>query len=122
MLAQSTVLQRKLREDEMRILLLLLPALILLTSLEVVDGYKHACEVITRMKKTVVAMKNSLKDIEETQEAAMKIVRKTGEAITKKKKMIEGQYQAIRDQRAGIERRSRRRRSGRNKNKKLCDD
>merc|ERR1712051_1058475 len=110
----GTVLQRKLRESEMRILLLLLPALILLTSFEVVDGYKHACEVITRMKKTVVAMKNSLKDIEVTQEAAMKIVRKTDEAI-KKKKMIEGQYQAIRDQRAGIERRSRRRRSGRNK-------
>ena len=97
MLAQSTVLQRKLRESEMRILLLLLPALILLTSFEVVDGYTHACEVITRMKKTVVAMKNSLKDIEVTQEAAMKIVRKTDEAIMKKKKMIEGQYQAIRD-------------------------
>ena len=108
----------------MRILLPFLSSALLLLTFqpEVVEGYKHACEVITRMQKTVVAMKNSLIDIENTQKAALKIVRKTGEAITKKKKMIEGQYQAIRNQRAGIERRSRRRRSGRNKNKKLCDD
>ena len=108
----------------MRILLLLLSSALLLLTVqpEVVEGYKHACEVITRMKKTVVAMKKSLRDIEITQEAAMKIVQKTGESITMKKKAIEGQYQAIRNQRAGIERRSRRRRSGRNKNKKLCDD
>ena len=122
MLAQSTVLQRKLREDEMRILLLLLPALILLTSLEVVDGYKHACEVITNMERNVEALKTSIRKIEKTQEAAMKIVKSTSRTIKGKRKAIEAQYQAIRDQRAGIERRSRRRRSGRNRNKRLCDD
>ena len=93
----STVLQRELTR-EMRVLPLVPTTLLLLLAFtELVDGYRHACEVITRMKKTVVAMKNSLKDIEVTQEAAMKIVRKTDEAIMKKKKMIEGQYQAIRD-------------------------
>ena len=110
----------------MRILLLLPAALllllVLLTSVEVVDGYKHACEVITNMKRTVGALKSSITKIQVKQEAAMKIVKSTSRMIAGKKKAIEAQYQAIRDQRAGIERRSRRRRSGTNSNKKLCDD
>ena len=110
--------------EEMRILLLVSPMvfLLLLASMEEVEGYKHACEVITNMQRNIKAMKSSIKKIEVTQASAMKIVKSTSRAIEGKKKAIEAQYQAIRDQRAGIERRSRRRRSGRNKNKKLCDD
>lgn len=108
----------------MRILLLLLSSalILLLTSLEVVDGYRHACEVVTKMKRDVRTMKESIKKIELKREAAQKIVDFTSGQIESKKKQIEGQYKAIKNQRAGIERRSRRRRSGSNRNKKLCDD
>ena len=118
----STVLQRELTR-EMRVLPLVPTTLLLLLAFtELVDGYRHACEVITNMQRNIKAMKSSIKKIEVTQASAMKIVKSTSRAIEGKKKAIEAQYQAIRDQRAGIERRSRRRRSGRNKNKKLCDD
>ena len=118
----STVLQRELTR-EMRVLPLVPTTLLLLLAFtELVDGYRHACEVITNMERNVEALKTSIRKIEKTQEAAMKIVKSTSRTIKGKRKAIEAQFQAIRDQRAGIERRSRRRRSGRNRNKRLCDD
>ena len=118
----STVLQRELTR-EMRVLPLVPTTLLLLLAFtELVDGYRHACKVITNMERNVEALKTSIRKIEKTQEAAMKIVKSTSRTIKGKRKAIEAQYQAIRDQRAGIERRSRRRRSGRNRNKRLCDD